>query len=57
MMAMLPAIVLFIFAQKQIVRGMVEGSIKKSRTAHLLYTANPTPLNNGPGSFELPGPL
>lgn len=28
MMAMLPAIVLFIFAQKQIVRGMVEGSIK-----------------------------
>ncbi len=28
LMAMLPAIVLFLFAQKQIVRGMVEGSIK-----------------------------
>lgn len=28
MMAMLPAIVLFLFAQKQIVRGIVEGSIK-----------------------------
>jgi ABC-type glycerol-3-phosphate transport system permease component len=27
-MAMLPIIVLFLFAQKQIVKGMVEGSIK-----------------------------
>jgi raffinose/stachyose/melibiose transport system permease protein len=28
LMAMLPAIILFLFAQKQIVKGMVEGSIK-----------------------------
>jgi raffinose/stachyose/melibiose transport system permease protein len=28
LMAMLPIIVLFLFAQKQIVKGMVEGSIK-----------------------------